>query len=84
MNHHVHSVNICSVSYTHLDVYKRQNPLFILDGAHNAHGMEALVSSMPAVSNLKVIVSILQDKNLEAMLAMSLIHIFVLHPVGKG
>lgn len=48
----------------------RSNPFFVIDGAHNAHGMNALVSSMPRYPNLRVICSALQDKELEEMIAL--------------
>lgn len=46
----------------------REHPLLLLDGAHNAHGMNALVESLKGNKNIRVIFSVLKDKNFDAML----------------
>lgn len=46
------------------------DPLLILDGAHNAHGIQALVDSLQHIENICVIFSVLKDKNFEEMLTI--------------
>ena len=46
----------------------RQHPLLLLDGAHNAHGIQALVDSLQGRSSIRIIFSVLKDKNFEEML----------------
>lgn len=45
-----------------------EDPYVILDGAHNAHGIAALVDSLRDMPNLCIIFSVLKDKNFEEML----------------
>ena len=46
----------------------RKHPLLLLDGAHNAHGIQALVDSLQGRKDIRVIFSVLKDKNFEEML----------------
>lgn len=46
----------------------QEKPLLLLDGAHNAHGIKALVESLQGHNNIRVIFSVLKDKNFEEML----------------
>lgn len=49
----------------------QQNPLIILDGAHNLHGIDGLANTMEKIKNkrrLKVIFSALHDKAFDKML----------------
>ena len=49
----------------------RRNPVFILDGAHNAHGMRATVESLRQLfpgQRMTLILGILEDKDVEQML----------------
>ena len=46
----------------------QEKPLLLLDGAHNAHGIKALVESLQGYENIRVIFSVLKDKNFEEML----------------
>ena len=46
----------------------QQEPLLILDGAHNAHGIRALAGSLQGMEQLRIIFSVLKDKNFEEML----------------
>jgi len=48
-----------------------QNPVFLLDGAHNAHGMRAAVESLKALlpeRKLIFVLGVLADKDMEEML----------------
>lgn len=47
----------------------RKDPLVIIDGAHNVHGMNALVDSLKGYENIKIIFSCLADKNGKEMLS---------------
>lgn len=49
-----------------------QDPLIIIDGAHNAHGIKALVQSLQGIKNPSFLVSIMKDKNIHMM--MELLH----------
>ena len=54
-----------------------EDPLTVLDGAHNPAGMEALVASLPAVigsRRLVAVVSVLEDKDAAGMLRALLGH----------
>lgn len=44
------------------------HPTIILDGAHNVHGIQALCDSLAGMGEIKVIFSVLKDKNFEVML----------------
>lgn len=46
----------------------RKNPLIIIDGAHNEHGIQALVDSLKGYEDIKIIFSCLADKNGKEML----------------
>lgn len=46
----------------------REQPLFILDGAHNSHGIKALCNSLKGIQDIQIIFSVLKDKNFEEML----------------
>lgn len=46
----------------------RKDPLLILDGAHNAHGIRALCESLSGYDDPIIIFSVLKDKNFEEML----------------
>lgn len=46
----------------------QEKPLLLLDGAHNAHGIKALVESLQGHEHIRVIFSVLKDKNFEEML----------------
>lgn len=49
----------------------RRNPYFIVDGAHNPHGMRAFVNSTKKLflmKGIKYIVGIMSDKNIDEML----------------
>ena len=46
----------------------REEPLFIIDGAHNSHGIKALCNSLKGIQDIQVIFSVLKDKNFEEML----------------
>jgi len=51
----------------------RQEPLFLLDGAHNAHGMRAAVESLLVLlpeKKLTLVLGILADKDVEEMLEL--------------
>ena len=51
------------------------SPTFILDGAHNPHGMEAAVQSLKAVGNGKkyvIIMGVMADKEVDAMVKLLL------------
>lgn len=45
-----------------------EQPVILLDGAHNEDGINALVDSLKQYSNLKIIFSALKDKNSDKML----------------
>lgn len=45
-----------------------ENPLVIIDGAHNEEGIQALVDSMKDYNDVKVIFSALKDKNSDKMI----------------
>lgn len=45
-----------------------QQPLIILDGAHNAHGIHALCENLKQMQGVQIIFSVLKDKNFEEML----------------
>lgn len=47
----------------------RKDPLIIIDGAHNEHGIHALVDSLKGYENIKIIFSCLADKNGKEMLS---------------
>ena len=50
-----------------------KNPVFILDGAHNPHGMKAAVDSLMAVGNGEkyvVIMGVMADKDVENMISL--------------
>ena len=46
----------------------RQEPLVILDGAHNAEGIQALCDSLKNIHNPVIVFSVLKDKNFTVML----------------
>lgn len=46
----------------------KEDPLVILDGAHNAHGIRALCESLTGFHDPMIIFSVLKDKNFEEML----------------
>ena len=49
-----------------------RKPVFILDGAHNEHGINAAVDSLMSLfpgKKIKYILGILSDKNIDAMLS---------------
>lgn len=46
----------------------KEHPLLLLDGAHNAHGILALVESLKGNNDIRVIFSVLKDKNFDEML----------------
>lgn len=46
----------------------KEQPLLLLDGAHNAHGIQALVDSLKGRKDIRVIFSVLKDKKFEKML----------------
>ena len=48
----------------------REEPLFLLDGAHNVDGIQALLHSLPKHLNLHIICSPLQDKETDQMLSL--------------
>lgn len=45
-----------------------ENPQIILDGAHNAHGIQALCENLKDIKDVRIIFSVLKDKNFEDML----------------
>lgn len=45
----------------------REDPLIILDGAHNVHGIQALAESLCFLEKPSFLVSILKDKNIHEM-----------------
>lgn len=45
-----------------------ENPRIILDGAHNAHGVQALVDSLGEQKDMRILFSVVKDKNYEEML----------------
>lgn len=45
-----------------------RNPLIILDGAHNAHGIHALCENLKQMPDVQILFSVLKDKNFEAMI----------------
>lgn len=47
----------------------RKDPVIIIDGAHNVHGIHALVDSLKGYENIKVIFSCLADKDGKEMLS---------------
>lgn len=47
----------------------RKDPLIIIDGAHNEHGISALVDSLKGYENIKIVFSCLADKNGKEMLS---------------
>lgn len=49
-----------------------QEPLMIIDGAHNKEGMEAFYQSAKKYKNIKIIFSALRDKDTHAMLELLL------------
>ncbi len=49
-----------------------ENPLMIIDGAHNKEGMEAFYNSAKHYTNIKIIFSALRDKNTHAMIELLL------------
>lgn len=48
----------------------QEEPLLLLDGAHNAHGIQALVDSLKGRDHIEVIFSVLKDKNFMEMLTL--------------
>ena len=46
----------------------RENPLIIIDGAHNKEGIEAFCQSAMKYTNIKIIFSALRDKDTHAMI----------------
>lgn len=50
----------------------RENPLIIIDGAHNKEGIEAFYNSAKKYSDIKIIFSALRDKDTHAMIEMLL------------
>lgn len=48
------------------------NPLIIIDGAHNEAGMNAFIESIKGFSNIKVIFSALKDKDTDKMMELLL------------
>lgn len=45
-----------------------EHPRLIVDGAHNAHGIQALADSLESREDIQIIFSVLKDKNFEEML----------------
>lgn len=50
----------------------RENPLIIIDGAHNKEGIEAFYNSAKKYSDIKIIFSALRDKDTHAMIEILL------------
>ncbi len=54
------------------EVISRNNPLIIIDGAHNPHGMRALVRTLDylGISDLTVVFGVLGDKSVDEMIGI--------------
>lgn len=60
---------ICNTEWAGRFEVMRKDPLIIIDGAHNEHGISALVDSLKGYENIKIIFSCLADKNGKEMLS---------------
>ena len=60
---------LCNTEWAGRFEVMRKDPLIIIDGAHNEHGINALVDSLKGYENIKIIFSCLADKNGKEMLS---------------